>query len=120
MNGQIDDEPESRTDGYITLLELLSKRLQYNGPQTVYTACMTCQCLCELKQIYNGKKTFEACYKTFLSISYVYFFIYLFYLATICYMVSCISFPLGVVRRKFKLVKEIVIEDDDFWMHGYQ
>ena len=59
MNGQINDEPESRTaDGYKTHLELHSKRLKYNGPQTVYTAYMIGQCLSELKQIYNGNKNF--------------------------------------------------------------
>ena len=50
MNGQIDDEPESRTtDGYKTHLELFSKRLKYNGRQIVYTACMLGQCFPELK-----------------------------------------------------------------------
>ena len=50
MNGQIDDEPVSRTtDGYKRHLELLSKRLKYDGRQTVYTACMIGQCLSELK-----------------------------------------------------------------------
>ena len=57
MNGQIDDEPESRTtDGYKTNLELLIKRLKYNEHQTVYMACVIGQCLSELKQIYNGNK----------------------------------------------------------------
>ena len=50
MHEQIDDEPESRTaDDYKTQQELLSKRLKYNGRQTVYTACMIGQCLSELK-----------------------------------------------------------------------
>ena len=50
-----DDQPESRTtDVYNTHLELLSKRLKYNGRQTVYTVCMIGQCISELKQIYNG------------------------------------------------------------------
>ena len=116
MNEQIDDKLESRTaDGYKIHLELLSKRLKYNGRQTAYTACMIGQCLPELKQ-----KTFGACYKTFFTISYVYFFIDLFNLSTIYYKVSCISLKLGVVRRKFKLIKEIVNEDEDFWMNGYQ
>ena len=59
--------------------------------------------------------------KRLFTISYVYFFIDLFNLATIYYRVSCISVPLGVVRRKkVKLIKEIVNEDEDFWMNGYQ
>ena len=122
MNEQIDNQPESRTaDGYKTQLELLSKRLKYNGRQTVYTACMICQCLSELKQIYNGNKQLLAhAAKHLFTISYLYFFIELLNLATIYYRVSCISLPLGVVRRKFKLIKEIVNEDDDFWMNGYQ
>ena len=57
MNGQINDEPESRTaDGYKTHLELHSKRRKYNGRQTVYKTGMIGQCLSELKQIYNGNK----------------------------------------------------------------
>ena len=39
MNEQIEDQPESRTaDGYKSHLELLSKRLESSGRQTVYTA----------------------------------------------------------------------------------
>ena len=41
MNGQNDEELESRTtDGYKTRLELLCYRLKYNGHETVYTAYM--------------------------------------------------------------------------------
>ena len=79
------------------------------------------QCLSELKQIYHGnKKLLIYAIKHLFTISYVYFFIYLFNLATICYRISCISLPLGVVRRKFKLIKEIVNKDEDFGMNGYQ
>ena len=35
---------------------ILSKRLKYNGRQTVYTKCMIGQWLSELKQIYNANK----------------------------------------------------------------
>ena len=75
MNGQIDDEPESRTtDGYKTHLELLSKLLKYNERQTVYTACMIGQFLSELKQIYNGNnKLLMHATKHLFTISYVYF-----------------------------------------------
>ena len=104
-----------------THLELLSKRLKYNGCQTVYTAYMIGQSLSDLKQIYNGnKKLLMHATKHLFTISNVYFFIDLFNLATIYYRVSCISLPLEVVRRKFKLIKEIVNEDEDFWMNGYQ
>ena len=77
MTEQVEDQPESRTaDGYKTHLELLSKRLKYNGRQTVYTACMIDQCLSELKQIYHGnKKLFICATKHLFTISYVYFFI---------------------------------------------
>ena len=122
MNEQIDDEPESRTaDGYKTHLELLSKRQKYNGRQTVYTACIIGQCLPDLKQIYHGnKKLLIYATNHLFTISCVYFFIDLFNLATIYYRVSCISLPLGVDRRKIKLIKEIANEDEDFWMNGYQ
>ena len=122
MNGQIDDEPEFRTkDGYKTHLKLLSKRLKYNGRQTVYTVCMIGQCLTELKQIYNcNKKLLMHATKHLFTISYVYVFIDLINLATIYYRVSCISLPLGVVRKKFKLIQKILNEDEDFWMNGYQ
>ena len=98
-----------------------SKRSKYNGRQTAYTACMIGQCLSEVKQIYNGnKKLLMHAIKHLFTISYVHFFIDLFNLATIYYRVSCFSLPLGVVRRKFKFIKEIVNEDEDFWMNGYQ
>ena len=104
-----------------THLELLSKRLKTNSRQTVYRACMIGQCLSELKQIYQGNKKLLICAtKHLFTISYVYFFIDLFNFATIYYRISCISLPLGIVRRKFKLIKEIVNEDEDFWMNGYQ
>ena len=53
INCQADDTPESRrADGYKTHLEPLNKRLKSNGCDAVYTACMTGQCLTDLKQIY--------------------------------------------------------------------
>ena len=55
-----------------------------------------------------------------ITICYVYYFIDLFNLATLSYRVSWISLPLGVVRRKFKLIKEIVNEEENIWMNGYQ
>ena len=79
------------------------------------------QCLSELKQIYNGiNKLLMHATNHLVTISYVYFFIDLLNLATIYYMVSCISLPLGVVSRKFKLIKEIVNEDQDLRLNGYQ
>ena len=85
-----------------------------------FTACMIGQCLSELKEIYHGnKKLLIYATKHLFTISYAYFFIELFNLATIYYRISCISLPLGVVRGKFKLTKEIVNEDEDFRMNGY-
>ena len=122
MNEQIEDQPDSRTvDGYKTHLELLSKRLKSKGGQTVYTACMIGQCLSELKQKYQGNEKLSICATEHLfTISYVYFFIDLFNFATTYYRISCISLPLAEVRRQFKLIKEIVHEDKDFWMNGYE
>ena len=57
--------------------------------------------------------------KDLFSISYVYFFIDLYNLATTYYGVSHISLPLQIVRSKFKLINEIVREDEDFWSSGY-
>ena len=121
MNEQIDDQPESRTaNGYKTQIELLRTSLKNNGRQTVYTTCMIGQCLSELTQIYNGnKQLLVQATKHVFTISYVYSFIDLFNLATIYYRISCISLPLAVVRRKFKLIKEIVNDDEAFWMNGY-
>ena len=122
MNKQIENQPESRTvDGYKTHLELLSKRLKSKGRQTDYTACMIGQCVSELKQKYQGnKKLFICATKHLLTISYVYFVIDLFNFATTYYRISGISLPLAIVRRQFKLIKEIVNEDEDFWMNGYE
>ena len=121
MNEQIEDQPESRTaDGFKNHLELLSKLLKSNGRQTVYTACIIGQCLSEVKQIIHAnKKLFICATKNLFTIGYVYFFINLFNFATY-YRISCISLPLAVVRRKFKLIKEIVNENEDFWMNGYE
>ena len=59
---KLKDQPEAGSaDGYKTHMELLSKRLKYNGRQTVYTACMITQCLSELKQVYHGNKKLLLC-----------------------------------------------------------
>ena len=121
INCQTDDTPESRTaDGYNIHLDHLDKRLKSNGCQALYTACMIGQFLSELKQIYHGnKKLLIYASKHLFTISYVYFFVDLCDLATTCYRVSRISLPLRTVRSKFKLIKEILHEDMDFWMNGY-
>ena len=43
------------------------------------------------------------------------FFIDVFNFATTYYNISCISLPLAVVHTKFKLIKEIVNDDEDLW-----
>ena len=79
------------------------------------------QCLSEIKQKYQGnKKLFIFATEHLFTISYVYFFIDLFNFATTYYRISCISLPLAVVRRKFKLIKEIVNEDENFRINGYE
>ena len=122
MHEQIEDQPESRTlGGYKTHLELLSKRFKSNGRQTVYKACMIGQCLYELKQIYYGNKKLLICAtKHLFTISYVYFLIDLFNFATTYYRISCTLLQLAIARRIFKLIKEIVNEDEEFWMNGYE
>ena len=66
-----------------------------------------------------NKKLLICATKDLFSISYVYFFIDLCNLATTHDRVSHISLPLQIVRSKFKLIKEIVREDEDFRMSGY-
>ena len=111
----------NHTDGYKIHLELLSKCFKSNGLQTVYTACIIEQCWYELKKINHGnKKLLIFANKHLFTISYVYFLIDLFNFATTYYRISRISLPLAVVRTKFKLIKEIVNEDEDIWMNGYQ
>ena len=121
INCQVDDTPEYTTaDGYKAHLKHLNKRLKSNGRDAIYTACIIGQCLTELKNIYRGNKKLLICAtKDLFSISYVYFFIDLCNLATTYYWVSHILLPLQIVRSKFKLIKEIVREDKDFWMNGY-
>ena len=122
MNEQIDDEPESRTaDGYKTHLELLTKRLKYNGRLNSLHGVYDWSMFIWIKTHFSRKhETFDICNQTFLYYKLRLLFIELFNLATIYYRISCISLPLGVVRRKFKLIKKIVNEDEDFWMNGYQ
>ena len=108
---QNDDTRESRTAD----LEHHNKRLKSNGCDAVYTACMIGQYLSERKQIYHGnKKLFIYATKQLFTISYVYFFVDLYDLARTYYRVSRISLPLMTVRSIFKLIKEIVHEDEDF------
>ena len=118
INCQVDDTPESKTvDGYKAHLGHLNKRLKSNGCDAIYTACIIGQCLTELKHIYCGNKKLLMCAtKHLFSISYVYFFIDLCDLASTYYRVSRISLPLRIVRSKFKLISEILREDEDFWM----
>ena len=122
INCQVDDTPERKTaDGDKTHLGHLNKCLKSNGRDAIYTACIIEQCLTELENIYRGNKTLLICStKDLFTISYVYFFIDLCDLATTYHRVSRISLPLRTVLRKFKLIKEIVREDEDFWMSGYQ
>ena len=121
INCQVDDTPEFTTaDGTKAHLNHLNKRLKSNGRDTIYTACIIGQCLKEFKNIYRGNKELLICAtKDLFSIGYVYFFIDLCNLATTYYRVSHISLPLQIVRGKFKLIKEFVREDEDFWMSGY-
>ena len=122
INCQVDDTPEYRTaNGYKRDLEHPNKRLKSNAFDAIYTACIIGQCLTELKHIYHGNKillTYAT--KHLFTISYVYFFVDLCDLAITYYRVSRISLPLRTVRSKFKLIQEIVREDEDFWMSGYQ
>ena len=121
INCQVDDTSECKTaDGYKAHLGHLKKCLKSNGRDAIYTACIIGQCLTELKNIYRGNKKLLICAtKDLITISYVYFFIDLCDLATTYYRVSRISLPLRTVLRKFKLIKVIMREDDDFWMSGY-
>ena len=116
INCQTDDTPESRrADVYSTQLEQLNKSLKSNGCQAPYTASMIGQRLSELKQIYRGnKKLLIYATKHLVTISYVYFYDDVCDLVTIYYRVSRISLPLRTVRSKFKLIKEIVHEDEAF------
>ena len=122
INCQVDDTPEFATaDDYKAHLKHLNNRLKSNGRDAIYTACIIGQCLTEIKNIYRGNKKLLICAtKDLFTIIYVYFFIDLFDLATRYYRMSRISSPLRTVLRKFKLIKEIVCEDEDFWMSGYQ
>ena len=121
INYHVDDTPECKiADGYKAHLGHLNKRLKSNGRDAIYTARIIGQCLTEIKNIYRGNKKLLICAtKDLFSISYVYFFIDLCNLATTYYRLSHISLPLQIVRSKFKLIKEIVREDEDFWMSGY-
>ena len=122
INSQVDDTPECKTaDGYKTHLGHLNKRLKSNGRDVIYTACIIGKRLTEIKKINRGnKKLLIGATKDLFSISYVYLFIDLCNLATTYYRVSHISFPLKTVLRKFKLIKQIVCEYENFWMNGYQ
>ena len=110
INCHVDDAPEiSTANGYKTHLSHLNKRLKAIGHG-----------LTELKKLYGGNKKLLICAtKVLFSVSYVYFFIDLCDFATTYYSVSHISLPLSTVRNKFKLIKEIVCEDEDFWKRSY-
>ena len=119
---QVDDTPECKiADGHKAHLWHLNKRLKSNGRDAIYTACIIGKYLTELKNIYRGNKTLLiSATKDLFTISYVYFFIDLCDLAKTYYRMSRILLPLRTVRSKFKLIREIVREDEDFWMSGYQ
>ena len=121
INCHVDDAPEILTaDGYKTHLRHLNKRLKANGRDAIYTACTIGNGLTELKKLYEGNKKLLICAtKDLFSISYVYFFIDLCDFATTYYGVSHISLPLSTVRNKFKLIKEIVREDEDLRKRSY-
>ena len=122
INCQVDDTPECKTaDGYKAHLRNLNKRLKSNGRDAILTARIIGQSLTDLQKIYCGNKKLLICAtKDLFAISYVYFFIKLYDLATTYYRISGISLPLRTVVTKFKLIKQIACEDEDFWMNGYQ
>ena len=121
INCQVDDTPEFTTaDGYKTHLWHLNKRLKFNGRDAIYTACIIGQCLTELKTFIAEIKIFYYVPgKTCFQLVMYSLFIDLCNLATTYYRVSHISLSLQIVRSKFKLIKEIVREVEDFWMSGY-
>ena len=121
INCHVDDAPEiSTADGYKTHLGHLNKRLKANGRDVIYTACTIGHSLTELKKRYRGNKKLLICAtKVLFSVSYVYFCIDLCDFPTTYYSVSHISLPLSTVRNKFKLIKEIEREDEDFWKRSY-
>ena len=114
--------PECKTaDGYKTHLRNLNKRLKSNGRDAIYTACIIGQSVTDLQKIYCGNKILLICaMKDLFAISYVYFFIKFYDLASTYYRISRISLTLRTVLTKFKLIKRIACEDEDFWMNGYQ
>ena len=93
INCQVDDTPECKTeDGYKTHSSNLNKRLKSN---------------------WRGNKKLLICgTKDLFAISYVYFFIKLYDLATTYYRISRISLQLRTVLTKFKLIKQIACEDE--------
>ena len=119
INCHVDDAPEiSTADGYKTHLGHLNKRLNANGRDAIYTACTIGHGLTKLKNLYGrNKKRLICATKDLFSVSYVYFFIDLCDFATTYYSVSHIS--LSTVSNKFKLIKAIVREDEDFWKRSY-
>ena len=53
--------------------------------------------------------------RNIFSIGHVYFYIELYKLSSTYYKVSHITLPVDTVRRNFKLVKEIISQDEQFW-----
>ena len=121
INCHVDDAPEiSTADGYKTHLGHLNKRLKTYGRDAIYTACTIGHSFTELRKLYGGNKKLLICAtKDLFSISYVYFFIDLCDFVTTYCSVSHISLSLSTVRNNFKLIKEIVREDEDFWKRSY-
>ena len=121
INCQVDDTPECKTaDGQKAHLGHLNKRLKANRCDAIYTACIIGQSLTELQKMYRGnKKLLIYATKDLFSISYVYFFINLCDLVTTYYSVTHMSLPLRTVHSKFKLINEIVREDEDFQKRSY-
>ena len=121
INCHDDDAPEiSTADGYKTHLGHLNKRLKVNGCDAIYTACTIGHSLTQLKKLYGGNNKLLICAtQDLFTISYVYFFIDLCDFATTYYSVPHISLPLSTVHNNFKLIKEIVREDKDFWKRSY-
>jgi len=117
-----DDSMPSEPSAILEQIKEFHSAANYNNRQTVYMHCLMGRNLDALKKNKAEDKDFIADVQKKLpkeySRSQIYFLIDLHKLANVYNNIMFLSFPIGQLKSKFSLVKQLVRRDKDFWKHS--
>jgi len=117
-----DDSMPSEPSGIIEQIREFHSAANYSNRRTVYMHCLMGRNLNALKDMAEGKDFIHDVQEKLpkeYSRSQIYFLIDLHKLATEYNNIMFLSFPIGKLKSKFSLVKQLVHQDEDFWKHAH-